>query len=217
MSTARIGLLGGTFDPIHVGHLASARAAADALDLRRLLFIPSHIPPHRPDRPRASGYHRWQMTALAVAGTPGWEASDVEVSRDGPSFTFDTLTALRVREPGAQFFFVTGADAFAEIASWRRYPEVLELAHFVVIARPGTALTSLRARLPQLAPRMVDGGRRPAAPPSGTASPSIFLVAAATPDVSSTEVRQRVADGLSLDGLVPPAVARYIADHRLYA
>lgn len=217
MSGARVGLLGGTFDPIHLGHLATARAAAAALAFDRMLFIPSRVPPHRPDMPRASGYHRLQMTALAVAETPGWEASDVELARAGTSYTFDTLTTLRAGEPTSQFFFVTGADAFAEIASWRRYPDVLDLAHFVVIARPGTSLADLRGRLPDLASRMRDDAT-PVAPFSGEpATPAIFLVSAATPDVSSTEIRRRAAEGRSLDGLVPPVIAAYIRQHGLYA
>jgi nicotinate-nucleotide adenylyltransferase len=214
MNGARVGVLGGTFNPIHCGHLAAARAAQDALAIGRMLFVPSHAPPHRPDSLLASGYHRLQMTALAVAGVPEWQASDVELVRGGPSYTYDTLITLRRQEPASQFFFVIGADAFADIAAWRHYPELLELAHFVVIARTGTSFDELRAGLPALAPRMVHpekaaGG---ALPPS----PSIFLVNAATPDVSSTEIRRRIAAGAPIDGLVPDAVAAYVAEHRLY-
>lgn len=214
---SRIGLLGGTFDPIHLGHLAAARAADRVLRFDRLRFIPSNAPPHRPDSPRASGYHRLRMTALAVAGVPGWEASDVELARGGASYTFDTLTALGELEPASQFFFITGADAFAEIASWRRYPELLELAHFVVIARTGTSFDRIRARLPQLAVRMVacDVGSPSAC--LAAPFPSIFLINADTPDVSSTDVRRRAAAGEPLAGLVPDAVAGYIAEHQLYA
>lgn len=217
MTDSRVGVLGGTFDPVHLGHLAAARAADRALGLERLLFIPSNFPPHRPDSPRASGYHRLQMTALAVAGVPGWEASDVELARGGASFTFDTLTTLRHREPASQFFFITGADAFAEIASWRRYPDLLELAHFVVIARTGTSFDSIRARLPQLAARMVACDASSPAACRAASFPSIFLVNADTPDVSSTEVRRRAAAGEPLTGFVPDAVARYITEHHLYA
>lgn len=216
MSVARVGVLGGTFDPIHEGHLVAGRAAMAALGLDRILVVPSHDPPHRPDSPRASGYHRLQMASLGIADMPGWVASDLELVRGGRSYTFDTLTALRALEPTAQFFFITGADAFSEVASWRRYPEVLELSHFVVIARTGTSFEAVRARLPELAARFVDcdtlrteGCRR--AP-----FPSIFLVHAVTPVVSSTEVRRRSAAGQPLDGLVPEAVYRYIREHHLY-
>ena len=216
MSAARVGVLGGTFDPIHEGHLAAGRAAMAALTLERVVVIPSHAPPHRTDSPRASGYHRLQMARLGVADLPGWTTSNLELERGGLSFTFETLTDLRALEPASQFFFITGADAFAEVASWRRYPEVLELAHFVVIARPGTPLDTVRARLPGLAARFVDC---PAAGPSACPQadfPSIFLLQAATPNVSSTEIRQRVASGEPLNGLVPDRVRRYIREHHLY-
>jgi nicotinate-nucleotide adenylyltransferase len=213
----RVGVMGGTFDPIHVGHLAAAGAAADALCLQRVLFIPLAQPPHRPDFPAASGYHRLAMVRLAVAGVPGWEASGLELSRGGPSYTVDTLTALREAEPGSQFFFITGADAFAEVATWRRYPDVLDLAHFVVIARPGTPLEGLRARLPALAPRMVAVADLPPAERCGPRpDPAVFLVGAPTPDVSGTVIRRRASDGASLAGLVPEAVDRYIRARKLY-
>jgi nicotinate-nucleotide adenylyltransferase len=216
MNGARVGVLGGTFNPIHLGHLAAAHAAQATLALDRLLFVPSYAPPHRPDSVLASGYHRLQMTALAVAEVPGWQASDVELVRDGPSYTYDTLIALRTAEPASQFFFVTGADAFADIATWRHYPDLLELAHFVVIARTGTSFDHLRSRLPALTPRMVPCETTPASTLHSASSPAIFLVNAATPDVSSTEIRRRAVAGEPLTGLVPDQVAAYIAKHRLY-
>jgi nicotinate-nucleotide adenylyltransferase len=214
MTGARVGIMGGTFDPIHLGHLAGARIAADTLGLDRTLFIPSSLPPHRPDRPQASGYHRFAMIALAVAGTAGWEACDAELSRAGASYSFDTLSAFRRKDPGSQFFFITGADAFAEIATWWRYPDVLDLADFVVIARSGSSLDQLRSRLPDLAPRMVRSTPQTRAGLSDQSA--IFLVNAQTPDVSSTEIRDRAARGETLVGLVPDPVASHIATHRLY-
>ena len=214
MRPARVGIMGGTFDPIHVGHTAGAGVAADAFRLDRILFVPSSLPPHRPDRPQASGYHRFAMTALAIAGEPGWEASDMELIRPGASYSFDTLTTLGKQDGGSQFFFIIGADAFAEIATWWRYPDVLDLADFVVIARPGSSFDTLRSRLPDLSPRMVD-----AASPTPSARPgarAIHLVSASTPDVSSTAIRARAARGESLAGLVTDPVARHIAAHRLY-
>ena len=215
MTPARVGIMGGTFDPIHLGHLAGARVAAETLGLDRVLLIPSSLPPHRPDRPQASGYHRFAMTALAVAGVPGWEASDIELVRPGASYTFDTLTALRKQDEGSQFFFISGADAFAEIAAWWRYPDVLDLANFVVIARSGSSIDRLRSRLPELGPRMVDSA--PHDHPGHPARPAIFLVNAQTPDVSSTEIRARAARAETLAGLVADSVASHIAAHRLYA
>jgi nicotinate-nucleotide adenylyltransferase len=196
----RLGIVGGTFDPIHNGHLAAARAAQAALGLDRVRFVPSARPPHRPDSPGASGYHRLEMVRRAVADTPGWEVSDLELTREGPSYTYDTLTTIgREGLSPLQIFFITGADAFAEIATWHRYPDVFDLANFVVVARPGTALASLRARLPE------DSTRQ-----------NVFLLEADTPDVSATEIRTRVSRGASIDGLVPPAVSAYIQKNSLY-
>ena len=212
----RLGILGGTFDPVHEGHLAAADAARRACSLDRVLFMPSHQPPHRPAEPRASAFHRLAMVSLAVASRDEFEASDLELRRPGPSFTADTLRDLQASGVGPwQIFFIIGTDAFAEIASWRDYPALLDLAHFVVIARPGQSFDALRDRLPGLAPRMRPAGDVPGESPGGE-SCAIFLVNAATPDVSSTEIRERAARRLSLAGLVTPEVERYIREHALY-
>jgi nicotinate-nucleotide adenylyltransferase len=212
----RTGVLGGTFDPIHDGHVAAAEAARSALALDQVLFVPSHRPPHRAAQPRASGFHRFAMVSLTVATHPGFLASDLELARPGPSYTADTLR--RLHEAGyeaSQLFFILGTDAFAEIATWRDYPAVLDLAHFVVVARPGQALGLMKAHVPDLIARMrpVAAGTRDEAegPPC-----AVFLVNAGTPDVSSTEIRERAARGASLAGLVAPEVERHIGRHRLY-
>ena len=135
--TVRIGILGGTFDPIHLGHLEAATAAERALSLDRILLLPSRTPPHRTSEPRASVYHRFAMAALAAAER-GMSVSDLEVRRDGPSYTALTLEALhREGYAPAQLFFITGSDAFAEVATWHDYPRILQLANFVVVSRPG--------------------------------------------------------------------------------
>jgi nicotinate-nucleotide adenylyltransferase len=208
----RIGLLGGTLDPIHCGHLAAARAACDALELSSVLVMPAHVPPHRPLRPVASAYHRFAMAALAVLGDPRLRVSDDELRSDGPSYTAETLERLHARGLAAsQIFFITGADAFAEIATWKRYPEVLDFANFVVVSRPGHAIDALRDRLPALADRM-----RPAEAARSSDQPVIVLLRAATPDVSSTIVRERLARGEAITGLVPAHVEAHILKHRLY-
>jgi nicotinate-nucleotide adenylyltransferase len=216
----RLGLLGGTLDPIHVGHVETARAARSALALDQVLVLPSRVPPHRVLQPVASRYHRFAMVALAVNGMDGLAANDIELCAPGPSYTADTLTRCRERFglTASQLFFITGADAFAEIATWRRYPEVLELAHFVVVSRPGFPAETLRARLPGMAARMVSvsNSAARAAIDRTAEAPAIFLVDAATPDVSSTEVRRRLADGEALNGLVPASVERHILQHGLY-
>lgn len=210
---SRIGILGGTLDPIHCGHLAAAVAARDAFDLPRVFVVPSHVPPHRPVQPFASPYHRFAMAALAVSGVPGLEASDDELRAEGPSYTADTLERLQARgHRPSEIFFITGADAFADIATWKRYPGVLDLAHFIVVSRPGHEIDALAERLPDLGSRM-----RPAAAPARTDGGTlIFLLQAPTPDVSSTAVRERLRRGEPLAGLVPPLVEAHIRQHHLY-
>lgn len=208
------GVLGGTFDPIHNGHLAAAEAAQRALALDTILVIPSRIAPHRADPTGARADDRFAMVQLAVAGRAGWSASRVELDREGPSYTFDTLAELHARRgAGAswQFFFITGTDAFAEIATWSRYPAVLDLAHFVVVSRPGFTLDSLQNRVPDLADRMTTPDHF-----TRSAKTRIILLAAPTPDISSTDIRRRVRGHESIAGLVPDTVAGYIQSHRLY-
>lgn len=226
-----LGVLGGTFDPIHLGHVAAAVAAQQALSLESILLIPSRIPPHRADPVTAGVEDRFAMARLAAAGQPGWSASRIELDREGPSYTYDTLLSLRqtlrgeaamsdgrgVMGDGAagvewQIFFITGADAFAEIASWSRYPAVLDLAHFVVVSRPGITLDSLRERVPSAFSRPLDSarGKQP------SAKTRVILVEAHTPDISSTDIRRRVRAGQTISGYVPDPVADYIRDHRLY-
>ncbi len=208
----RVGLLGGTFDPVHNGHLAVALAAEDTLALDRVRFMPSARPPHRPDSPRASEYHRVEMIRRAIDGRAGWEVSDLELARDGPSYTVDTLDALgREGFTPLQLFFLIGADAFAEIATWHRYPHVLDAAHFAVVTRPGTSLETLRQRVPSLLSRMSTPGELGRWP-----TPRIILIESNTPHVSSTEIRRRVSRNEPLTDLVPPAVAAYIAQEGLY-
>ena len=220
MSGARIGVLGGTLDPIHTGHVEAALVAREALHLDRVVVVPAHVPPHR-TAPVTSPFHRFAMASLAVNGVDGLVASDSELVAPGPSYTADTLRRLHaLRLEPWQIFFITGADAFAEIETWHRYPEVLELSHFVVVARPGMPLTALRERLAHLKPRMrlplaARRGQAPRAPDGRETF--VYLVDAPTPDVSSTEIRRRVASGGSIAGLVPAAVEVHIHQHALYS
>ena len=198
-----VGILGGTFDPIHLGHLEAAAAAQRALSLDRVLLLPSRTPPHRSTEPRASVFHRFAMAALAAAER-GFLASDLELRREGPSYTALTLEALhRDGVSPAQLFFITGSDAFAEVATWYDYPRILQLANFVVVSRPG-------------APRPSDLIPNPQSLITDAARPTVLSVEAETPDVSSTEIRRRVGAGESLDGHVPSSVAGHIRRHHLY-
>lgn len=198
----RIGLLGGTLDPIHVGHLDAAEAARTALGLDRIIVIPSHDPPHRPVDPHASAFHRFAMVALAIDGRSGYRASDMELRKEGPSYTALTLRDWHAAgwQP-SQLFFIIGADAFIEISTWYDYPAILDACQFVVVSRPGTPAREALARTPDVRDRV---------------GVNLHLVDAPTAAVSSTDVRARLAAGVSIEGLVPPAVARHIAAHRLY-
>ena len=211
-SSRRIGILGGMFDPIHTGHVDVALAAEAALGLTQVFVIPANIPPHRP-QPFASSFHRFAMVALTVAGRPRWRASDLELRGDAPSYTATTLRQFH--EDGyapSELYFVTGADAFLEIGSWKDYPKILEGAHFAVVSRPGCPVEELPQRLPFLASRMV---RPPFDTTSQTAS-MLILIDAPTADVSSTAIRRRRAEGQPITGLVDPGVQQHIERHGLY-
>jgi nicotinate-nucleotide adenylyltransferase len=206
----RIGILGGTFDPIHRGHVQLADAAWTTLGLSELYIVPAHYPPHR-SPPLASAYHRFAMVALAIAGRSRWMADDVELMSAEPSYTASTLRTFRQRGYAAtDLFFIVGADAFKEIETWRTYPQILDDAHFAVVSRPGHAVGTLAALLPGLASRMTD------APARASHRTSIFLIDAPTADVSSTAIRERCAAGYGAGDLVPDVVRQHIEQHRLY-
>lgn len=209
-TVARRGWLGGTFDPIHCGHLDVARAAHAALGLERVTLVPSRIPPHRP-QPIASAADRAAMANLAAV-EPWLDVSTIELDGQGPSYTATTMDRLDTLGVDLRTLVViTGADAFVGILSWHRVDELLDRVTFAVVSRPGHPASSLRAALPALAPRMVSPDQR-----SGTSQPCIVLVDAPTAPVSSTMVRAAIAAGQSLSGLVPDAVEAYIAAHGLY-
>ncbi len=206
----RHGLLGGTFDPVHVGHLDVADAARLVLSLSTVTLLPAPVPPHR-NAPEVSAAHRFAMAALAVADRDELQVSDVEFDSPGPSYTDATLDRLAARGvETTKLFFIIGADAFRDIASWKNFPAVLNRCHFAVVSRPGLAATALRDTLPELASRMM-------APPCEIpAEPCIFLVDAKTAPVSSTDIRERRRAGQSISGLVPATVEAHIVKHGLY-
>ena len=196
----RTGILGGTFDPIHLGHLEAADAARKILRLDRVLLLPGRTLLHRRTEPRASVFHRFAMAALAVAERHDLIVSDLELQREGPSYTSLTLEQLHAEgfQP-SELFFILGSDAFSEIATWHNYPQLFQLANFAVVSRPCFSIPDPRSPIPD--------------PLSAT---SVFFVEARTPDVSSTDIRRRVGAGDSIDGLVPRSVADHIQRHRLY-
>lgn len=197
----RLGLLGGTFDPVHNGHLLIAAEARRRFRLQELRFVPAGQPPHKHGRQVTPPGERLAMVRLAIGDEPGLSVSSIEVERDGPSYTVDTLTQVRAEEgPDCELFFIVGGDALPDLLSWRAPGRLLELCTLVVFRRPGVApmdLDLLRAHLPAVAAKVtvVDG-------------PQLA--------VSGTAIRQRVRAGLPVDDLVPPLVAAYIERHGLY-
>jgi len=212
-ATHTIGVLGGTFDPIHLGHLDAAEAARTALHLDEIRLLPLRDPPHRSASPMASAFHRFALVALAIADRPAYRVSDMELTRPGHSYTADSLRAMHAEGwAPSQIFFILGADAFAEISTWREFPAVVDGAHFVVIARPGTSLDTAMARTPELRHRC----HRPEEAIPSDGKTRIILVEARTRDVSSTMIRARLNAREPIADLVPAAIARHIVVHHLY-
>ena len=214
----RLGVLGGTLDPVHDGHLAAAHVAARALALDVVWLMPSHVPAHKAT-PSASPWHRFAMASLAAAEDPLLAVSDIELARPGPTYTWDTLHVLTAQgfHP-SQIFFIVGTDAIAGIETWRRFPDVLDAANFVVVTRPGQPVPGDVLAHPEVAPRLrtPDEGSAATAFDSGN-SCGIWLVSGETPDVSSSDIRQRILTGESAGSHVPARVAAHIRRHGLYS
>lgn len=196
----KLGIFGGTFNPPHIGHLVCAQEAHRELGLDRVLLIPARIPPHKPVEHEPGAGHRLELVRLAVAGDERFAVSDLELTRQGPSYTVDTLTELSANDPQAELFLIVGGDIAAGLPHWREPDRVLELATVAIAKRRGTARSAVDAALDSL-----PGGERA----RYFAMPRI--------GVSSTLVRRRVRSGQPIRYLVPDAVAGYISDHRLYA
>jgi len=188
----RIGVMGGTFDPIHHGHLVAASEVADRFHLDEVLFVPTGQPWQKSDVSPAE--HRYLMAVIATAANPRFSVSRVDIDRAGPTYTKDTLTDLRRREPDAEWFFITGADALSAIMGWKNVGELFDLAHFIGVTRPGYVLGEL-------------------ALPTG----AVTLIEVPALAISSTDCRRRVAGGFPVWYLVPDGVVQYIAKYGLYA
>ena len=189
----RIGVFGGTFDPPHIGHLVAALDAHQALDLDVVLLVVANAPWQKiGEREISPAEDRLAMVAAAVGDRPEIEVSDVEIRRGGLSYTADTLAALRAEEPDAELFLVLGNDAAAGFATWERHEEVADLAHLVVVDRPGT-------------PTPIDDGFE------------WTRIDIPELEISSTELRQRIVDGRSVEYLTPPGVVAYLRERDLYA
>jgi nicotinate-nucleotide adenylyltransferase len=190
----RIGVMGGTFDPIHHGHLVAASEVAASFDLDEVVFVPTGAPWQKVDRAVSPAEDRYLMTVIATASDPRFSVSRVDIDREGPTYTLDTLRDLQAAYPEAgQLYFITGADALAQLLTWRDVAALFALAHFVGVTRPGHVLAD-----------------------PGLPAGEVNLVEVPALAISSTEVRDRVASGRPIDYLVPEGVARYIAKRRLY-
>jgi nicotinate-nucleotide adenylyltransferase len=193
----RVGVMGGTFDPIHHGHLVAAEEARWQFDLDRVVFVPTGQPWQKPAGV-SPAEDRYRMTVLATASNPAFSVSRLEVDHQGPTYTVDTLRRLRAAQPdGARLFFITGADAVLQILTWKEPDQVLALAEFIAATRPGYDLDRLIGKVPGAA---------------GRVHPMEIPALA----ISSSDLRARVARGAPIQYLVPGGVARYIHDHALY-
>ena len=212
----RIGLLGGTFNPIHTCHLSIAAQTRDRIDLDRVLFIPSGDPPHKPAESLAPAAHRYEMVRLAVESDPTFAVSDVELQPTTKSYSIDTVrTLLAQYGPSAELFFIVGLDSFVEFPTWRKAPELLRLCHFVVVSRSGTSFASL-ADFPLLSPldreglESLDRGRQDRLDipiPGGTV---LILLRLPPCMASASDIRRRVKSGEPLSPLLPTSVESYI-------
>ncbi len=189
---ARIGVMGGTFDPIHHGHLVAASEVAQSFDLDEVVFVPTGEP-YQKKRDVTAGEHRYLMTVIATASNPRFTVSRVDIDRDGPTYTIDTLRELQAARPDAELFFISGADAVAQILEWKNAEQLFDLAHFVAVTRPGHNLTI-----------------------SGLPQEHVSLLEVPALAISSTDCRSRVSRGFPVWYLVPDGVVQYISKYRLY-
>jgi len=194
MSPRRVGIMGGTFDPIHHGHLVAASEVESLFELDEVIFVPTGTPWQKSEREVSPAEHRYLMTVIATASNPRFWVSRVDIDRPGPTYTIDTIRDIGEQRPGAELFFITGADALAQILSWKDAAEALRLARFIGVTRPGYDLSD--EHLP------ID---------------SVTLVDVPAMAISSSGCRQRVAAGQPVWYLVPDGVVQYINKHDLYA
>jgi len=211
----RIGILGGTFNPIHLAHLRIAEEVRETCSLDRVLFIPAASPPHKSVAEEVPFAQRLAMVESAIADNPAFAASDLESHRTGKSYSVHTLEILRRRNPDQELFFIIGMDSFRDIGSWREYRRLFPLAHIVVAARPGISAENPQALLP-VAIRgdfCYDEQSKTLLHCSGN---KVIFLEESLLDISSTRIRRLAAGGRSIRYLVTPAVEKYISTHGLY-
>jgi nicotinate-nucleotide adenylyltransferase len=189
----RLGIFGGTFNPVHNGHLIAAEEVREKMELDRILFIPVAIPPHKVEKDLAQASHRFNMLRLATYGNPHFSVSDIEIQRGGKSYSIDTIAELRKRYREAEFFFILGIDAARDIFTWKDADKFLKLCNLVVVKRPGFLLRGLKNKIP-----------------------SMQMVSTTPVGISSSNIKKRLREGKPIRYLVPEKVEGYIKRHRLY-
>jgi nicotinate-nucleotide adenylyltransferase len=209
----RTAVFGGSFNPIHFGHLLMADELLERLALDRVVFVPAAAPPHKPVASLAPAEHRYEMVRLAIAGHPRFEASDVELRRRGPSFTVDTLEALG--GTGDELFLPVGSETFLDLLSWRQPRRIVELARVVVVPRTGSTFDPESAAAQKVLREI--GAERFVGPEDAITPHTVVVVHATSLPVSASDLRRRARLGRSLAYRAPEAVIAYIARHRLYA
>jgi len=210
----RIGLFGGTYNPIHFGHLRGAEEIRESFHLDEVIFIPAAVPPHKASEEIISGKHRMEMIKLAIATNPFFSISEIELSRPGKSYTIDTLRHFCEGDP-ATFFFILGGDAFVEIETWKDFQYLFNLCHFIVMARPGFKRTPVASQLPGslTSAFQYDLETQVWVHLSGY---HLYFKEISFLDISSTKVRELIEKGESVRYLIPPETEAYIYKHRLY-
>ena len=219
--SSRIGLLGGTFNPVHNGHLAIARQTREALQLERVVLIPTGDPPHKPLEHLAPAKDRYEMVRLAIGSDPSLSVSDVDVRRSGKSYSIETVRLLQ-QQFGKEttLYFLIGLDAFLELPTWRDPETLLTLCSFVVISRPGLSFQALSTlplipRLPQASLVDLDAGRSVRLD-TALGQQSLICLRLPPSDVSASEIRAKIAQRIPTANLLPPAVESYILQHHIY-
>lgn len=212
----KIGIIGGTFNPIHLAHLRIAEEVRDRLGLERVIFIPAARPPHKEPDDYLAFSHRLAMVELAIRDNPAFIASTLEEELGGTSYSVHTLAELRTRYPGDEFYFIIGSDSYRDIASWYRYPEIFSLSNLAVVERPGAEIVDLRSPLPvAMADEFCyDSDTLRLTHRSGF---SVCYLAGIPLAISSSEIRRLARSGRSLRYLLPGAVAGYIEEKRIYS
>ncbi len=221
MSPRNIGILGGTFNPIHNGHLHIVKSVSQYLEPDFVLFIPSNIPPHKAGKQILSATHRMEMVRLALLETPQFKPCDVEVKRSGPSYTVETVRTLKKRYPNDRLFFIVGMDAFSQLKTWKAPEEILALCDFVIISRPGFPF-SMALTFPSVAPpdriplQALDTGDQLNYSVSLTSKTALHFMRIPPSQISASDIRKRISEGKSTRNLLPHFVESYIISHGMY-